>query len=147
MTDAFGHWLAGFIDGEGCFRIQCGLAGRRFPYYTCQFSLKQRDDDGGLLREIVERTGIGRVRGDGTRSGNSKPCLRWCVESKADTAALVALLDRYPLRSRKRHDYAIWREAVIYRASDPRGNRWHGSRNWEPMADFKRRIEEARAYV
>lgn len=145
--DAFGHWLAGFIDGEGCFRIQCGLSHRRFPSYVCTFSLKQRDDDASLLAAIAERTGIGGIREDRARPGGSKPCVIWRVESKADTMGLVRLLDRYPLRSRKRRDYAIWREAVLYRARDRRGNRWHGQRDWQPMAEFKRRIEEARAYV
>ncbi len=146
MSDAFGHWLAGFIDGEGCFRVQKGRANGTSLYYTCQFSLKQRADDDGLLAQIVERTGIGRIREDGSRSGNSKPCVRWCVESKADTQALVELLDRFPLRSRKRQDYEIWREAVLFRASQQRGNRWHGPRDWNAMETFKRRIEEAREY-
>jgi hypothetical protein len=143
----FGWWLSGLIDGEGCFRISKGRSHGRFPQFHCRFSLKQRDDDTSLLAEIVERTGIGGVRYDTSRPGNSKPCAIWVVESKADTAALVALLDRYPLRSRKRRDYAVWREAVAHRAQEKRGNRWHGQRDWTAMEDFKRRIEEARLYV
>lgn len=143
---AFGHWLAGFIDGEGCFRIQRGLANRRFPYYACSFSLKQRDDDRALIADIVERTGIGTLREDRHRSGNSKPCVLWVADSKAHTEALAELLDRYPLRSRKLRDYLIWREAVEYRKQHVRGNRWHGPQDWHPMEIFRVRIVEARTY-
>lgn len=148
MIDAsFGHWLAGFIDGEGCFRIKRGVAGRRHPYYVPEFTLKQRDDDASLIASIIERTGIGHLDEDRQRTGNSNPCVRWTVHTMQDTPLLCALLDEYPLRSRKARDYAIWREAVIFKASQPRGNRWRGPRDMAPMEDFKRQIEGGRVYA
>lgn len=138
----FGHWLAGFIDGEGCFRVHCEKGG---TYYACHFTLKLRDDDRAILEEIVERTGIGHLKPDLVR-GTSKPAMVWVVQSKAECVKLVALLDQYPLRAKKRNDYAIWREAVDHWTTGPRGNRWHGPRDWTQMIAYKTAIEDARAY-
>lgn len=135
---AFGHWLAGFIDGEGCFRLQ------RHPHngtWHATFSLKQRDDDAALLESIAERTGIGRVKADTHRSGNSAPCAVWMVQSKAEAARLCLLIDRYPLRSRKAADYALWREAVSLIATRRRGS------GWDRIADLHQRLTEGRVYA
>jgi len=147
VTDAFGYWLAGLIDGEGCFRVHRQKGGTRCPYYAPSFSLKLREDDAPLLDEIIRVTGIGRRGSDTKRSKGSNPCAIWRVDTRASTEALVEILDRYSLLSRKARDYLLWREAVIVRRSMPRGNRWHGGRDWTPLIDLKRRIEEARAYV
>lgn len=139
----FGHWLAGFIAGEGCFRVHKEKGG---TYYACHFTLKLRDDDRPILDEIAERTGIGFVKADVVRSGNSKPCATWTVQSKAECVKLVALLDQFPIRARKRRDYAVWREAVAYWVAQRKGSRWHGPRDWSAMIAYKAAIEDARAY-
>lgn len=139
----FGNWLAGFIDGEGCFRVHKEKSG---GYYACHFTLKLRDDERPILEEIVERTGIGHLKPDLIRGG-SKPCLIWVVQSKAACLQLVELLDRFPMRARKRKDYAVWREAVLYWPTMKRGNRWHGPRDWSRMIAYKEAIEAARAYA
>jgi hypothetical protein len=139
-----GHWLAGLIDGEGCFRVHCE---KRGTYYACHFTLKLRDDDTPILERIVTDTGIGHLKVDANRSGNSKPCMVWVVQSRAECLKLVTLLDEYPLRSKKARDYAIWREAVAHWTNGERGNRWHGPRDWSQMIAYKAAIEQARAYV
>jgi hypothetical protein len=144
VDDATGHWLAGLIDGEGCFRVHTQKGG---DYYAPSFALKLRDDDAPILHEIVALTGIGRIARDSSRSGNSKPCAIWRVDSRASTEALAALLDRFPLRTRKARDYAVWRRAIDVRASMTRGNRWHGPRDWTPLVDLKRELEQAREYA
>ena len=143
MEDDFGHWIAGFIDGEGCFRVHKGKGG---SYYSCCFTLKLRDDEEEVLNQIVEETGIGYLKPDRSRSGNSKPCLVWTVGSKETCVALVELLDRFPLRARKAQDYRIWREAVLFWVHQKKGNRWHGPRDWSQMIRYKKAIEEARRY-
>src|SRR4051812_25416446 len=61
-ADGFGHWLAGFIDGEGCFRLHTLYDSRyAYTYYACYFALDLRDDDTAVLEECVKRTGLGRV--------------------------------------------------------------------------------------
>lgn len=40
------------------------------------------------------------------------PRVQWLVGTRNDCAGLVALLERYPMRGRKRHEFRIWRSAV-----------------------------------
>ncbi|MDR5729466.1 MAG: LAGLIDADG family homing endonuclease [Terriglobia bacterium] len=104
-ADGFGHWVAGFIDGEGCFYITEGQGSHR-----CVFRLKLRADDGPILHEIVRRTGLGYVKEFTPRS--ARPQCEWYVVSKSDAAAPVRFLERFPLRAKKSRDFAIWRAAV-----------------------------------
>lgn len=137
LDDAFGHWLAGFIDGEGCFLIG-EFEGRYHPTMV----LKLRDDDRVLLDEIVECTGVGYVR-DRKAQGNSRPCTAWHVGSQADCVALVDLLDAYPMRSRKARDYAVWRRAVAVWVAGRRGQ----PERWNRLARLAAELRLARTYV
>ena len=146
MDDAFGHWVAGFIDGEGCFRIHKSKISSGHPYYAAQFSLKVRDDDRPVIEEIVSRTGIGRISAYSRREGNSKPCCLWQVWSQEESLKLVEFLDKYPLRAKKKRDYEIWKQAVLWWTSSKKGHRWTGIRDWSPMVEFHRQLSETRAY-
>lgn len=143
LDPAFGHWLAGFIAGEGCFRIHRSKGG---TYYSAAFSLKLRDDDRPILEELQAKTGLGTITQDRVRSGRSHPCAEWVIQSRADALELVELLDSFPLRAKKAADYVVWREAVALWATMPRGNRWRGHRDWSPMIELKRQLSEARSY-
>lgn len=137
----FGNWLAGFIAGEGCFRIHCQKHGE---WYAPAFHLKLRDDDRAILDECAAR--VGGVVYAMPAYRTSRPGAVWRCQSRADCERLAAVLDLHPLRNRKAAEYAIWREALRVYGEMPRGNRWHGPRDWTPLIDAKRRIEDLRAY-
>ncbi len=153
LNDGFGHWLSGFVDGEGSFTITARGAAR--GSHTPGFALTLRDDDRGILDEIVRRTGIGRVydlraeqlsRGDGYRRGGRAD---WRVSNKVDALALVALFDRFPLRAKKRRDFDIWREAVLLWA----GRSKHRGSGRDPhpvqarLAELRAELVAVRKYV
>lgn len=147
MDDAYGCWLAGLIDGEGCFRVHTNQRPElKTTTYSTIFTLKLRDDDAAILHDIVRSAGIGRVKHDASRSGNSKPCAVWVVDRRDDCRTLAALIDRYALRTRKARDFAVWRLAVAEWTEGPRGNRWAGPRDWSRMANFKTQLERVREY-
>jgi hypothetical protein len=110
IDDAFGHWLAGFIDGEGCFIVRKVSA----TSYYCGFSIELRLDDADIIREIHERTRIGTIKmreRPGPR-GNDQPQISWNLQSTSDCFMLAQILDAHPLRAKKKRDYTIWRMAL-----------------------------------
>lgn len=140
-SDGFGHWLAGFIDGEGCFSVTRNAV-RGHVTYRCDFQLHIREDDGPILRDICERTGLGRVYGPYDKAGvNAKPQLFWVVATKAGCAGLVRLLDEFPLRAKKARDYAIWRDAVSEWCSNGHCG------DWEAMSALRDQLMVIRAHV
>ncbi len=113
MTDADCHWLAGLIDGEGCFTVAYNGPPRKAGgrYFQPRLALGVRADDDLGIREIQARTGIGHVRT--SKAMERSPVVTWSVESKADCLALVHILDRTRLRLKKGRDYELWRAAVF----------------------------------
>lgn len=109
-ADGFGHWLAGFMDGEGCFYLTKSTTGS----HRCQVRIKLRADDRPILDECVRRTGCGYVVGVKSKYG---PQVEWMVVRKADTARMVDIFRAFVLRAKKRRDFEIWSEAVAVMAS------------------------------
>jgi LAGLIDADG endonuclease len=112
-----GHCIAGIIDAEAYFGISEMNGGGSF---SCHMHLAVRDDDVGLLHAMAGTTGLGVVRRKDDR-GNPQAC--WSVYRKADAVALASYLTRYPLRSRKRNDFEVWKHAVELWAGDAQGRR------------------------
>jgi hypothetical protein len=103
-----GHALAGFIEAEASFAIVPNNGGRT---WTCAMTLNQRDDDADMLLDIVRVTGLGRLHAVPARR-TSRPQVVWSVGSKLECRQLVGLLRRFPLRGRKRREFAVWAAAV-----------------------------------
>src|SRR4051794_19513863 len=89
-ADGFGHYLAGFVDGEGSFLIRrqkrkCGLV------YTCDLSIGLRVDDTPILEEIRDRTGLGIIwTASRYQFGpNCHPQSWWKVGRKDEVAVVV----------------------------------------------------------
>jgi hypothetical protein len=137
IDDAFGHWFAGFADGEGCFRIKTTNQGT----YQCRFSIGLRADDAPILREIHGRLGIGILIHSG-RTNIHQEQWRLEVNSKAHVRRLVDIFDRYPLRAKKAADFAIWREAVFLWCKVENGKR----HDWHELAALSTALREGRVY-
>lgn len=104
----FGWWLAGLVDGEGCFYIS--------PTAGCRFIVLMRADDAELLEHIQrELGGMGRIgyQFKNAVAGGRNPTAHLTVAKKRDLAYLVRVFDRYTPMSKKARDYTIWREAVL----------------------------------
>lgn len=124
----FGNWLAGFTDGEGCFTVE---AYRGRASHSCSFTIALRVDDKSILDECQLRTGLGIVTEKHSPSIVSRwPAqAHWRIRTKADCAGLAELFTVHPLRSKKRADFDIWRQAVI---------------EWNVMDSYPRRNEDGR---
>ena len=111
--EAFGHYLSGFVDGEGCFSLHVEEGGRRRP--KAQFMIVLRADDSPILHQIQAFWGCGHFSLHENRGGVGKALQgRYRVHAWAHLAGvLVPHFDRFVLRAKKRRDYAVWREAVL----------------------------------
>jgi len=136
IDDAFGYWLAGFVDGEGCFVIKREPGGGR---YACNFKLALRLDDASIIRDIYQRTGIGQIY-LGKPRGNTQASIRWMVTNKHDCLRLIGLLQRFPLRSKKQRDFQLWVRAVTEWVGHKHGE------SWTVMAWLHDRLQAIRAF-
>jgi hypothetical protein len=143
MDDAFGHWLAGFIDGEGCFCIT--YRGPDSTNKVCMLSVALRADDRPLLEEIQRQTGVGKIYGSPGR-GRTKPYARWIVKNQPEVLQVVELLTRYPLRGKKAKDFETWKAAVEVWCSGGRGSRSDPTR-WPRMEALRQQLVAGRVFA
>ena len=136
IDDAFGNWLAGFVDGEGCFMGR--IVQRKEPRSVncqCKFAIELRQDDRPILEEIRSRLGgIGGIadrRVSRHSSPRQNPGVQFYVHAWRDFFhVLLPLFDQHPLRAKKKNDYVIWREMVKLGYGINQGGCGAGSRPW-----------------
>ncbi|MES2360102.1 MAG: LAGLIDADG family homing endonuclease [Gemmatimonadota bacterium] len=106
VSDELGWWFTGLVDGEGCFSISTNKA---------QFIVAMRLDDRPMIERIREDLGgIGSLYvKDKLAEAPRRPGIRWEVVKRDEVLWLTRFFDFFELRSKKRRDYEIWREAVI----------------------------------
>lgn len=157
MEDPFGHWLAGFMDGEACFYIR---SDHRTGKHQCGMRVALRDDDAAIIERIHAETGIGNVtRSDwhARQRPTNRPQANWTISSRADCVRLVELLRRFPLRSKKARDFEVWARAVeVWTAVGERGEEpgarrgqkgGRSSYNWREMESLAAELQAVRAYA
>ena len=72
----------------------------------CRLMINLRDDDTGSLIKIKEQFG-GRIHPSSSHSSY------FIVSDREGCLKLVRHFDRYPLQSKKRYDYLIWKKIVL----------------------------------
>jgi hypothetical protein len=149
MTEpqGFGHWMAGFIDGEGSFTIP--LTGKgHMP--SPRFVLGIRADDIDILRSCCVFVNAGAITISNAPTRRN-PVATWLIQNKADCLRLVNNLDTYPLRAKKLRDYHCWRAAVmLHQTVKPGCGPGRTSLNTAVRAEMmalKKEMEEGRKYV
>jgi hypothetical protein len=139
IDPAFGHWFAGFADGEGSFLIT-----RVGKSYRCIFNLHLRGDDRPVLEEIHSTLGIGTLWDFppyGQRGINKTT--RWEVIRKQEVIELRDVFLTFPLRAKKANDFAIWSKAVDEWITH--SSRWDNV-SWDSMVALKGQLEMSRKF-
>lgn len=143
-----GYWLAGFIDGEGAFMLirEGGARERIAP----TFDLSQRDDDRELIESLARRTGMGCVLWRDSYANvktlvRSRPRVTWRVTTRGDLGAMVRLLERYPLQTRKARDFEVWARAVRVYLNMPTRKRYPAC-DWSEIVALREELMAGRAY-
>ena len=105
-----GDYIAGFVDGEGCFFIHFRRDVRHerknkpvYFYWDIGFAIVLRGDDKGILEEIQRTLNCGKISMD--RRGMA----RYEITNLQDLLTKVApFFEIHPLRAKKRSDFLLW---------------------------------------
>jgi hypothetical protein len=152
--DGFGDWLAGFIDGEGCFQILENRSSGGWFRYRLWFRISLRDDDAEILYEIQRRTGLGSITRRGARRSEWGATVDWIVRQREEIRDLCEILDRYPLRAKKSRDFEIWKRAAdlwiggIRKGGLERRAEWEAANRevWKELRDLREALISGRKY-
>jgi len=110
-----GDYIAGFVDGEGCFALKFIRSVRHdrankpiYFYWALEFAIILRADDKEILERIKESLGCGTVHGP-----NKAGAARYSVTRLDDLSnKILPFFKKYPLRAKKQNDYLLWTEAL-----------------------------------
>lgn len=110
-----GDYVAGFVDGEGCFALKFRRDIRHerknkpvYFYWDIEFAIMLHGDDKEILEKIRETLGCGRL-GNLDKRGN----IRYAVNDINELSEVVIpFFERHPLYAKKKNDFELWKEAA-----------------------------------
>jgi hypothetical protein len=114
--DAFGHYLAGFTDGEGCFGLNVHTYNYSPVVRPCAaFTINLRADDIPILRLIRSYFGFGTItRGSFNKTTRKNQWTFRVTTVSLLVSSVIPHFERFPLRAKKSRDFLIWREGVVF---------------------------------
>jgi len=138
MSDSFGSWLSGFMDAEGCFTITTRLSGSGRYTAECRVSIELHSCEENLLWQIKNRVGVGNVCRRRIRLGAI-----WQICSIKDHIEVtIPLFEKYPLRAKKKNDFAIWAQVVrLVHAKEHRTKS-----GYQEVLRLKQELDKSRKY-
>lgn len=103
------QYIAGFIDGEGCFSLIFRKDKKKYFYWRVSFAIELRGDDAELLKIINEYFGKGALYFSKTRN-----IVRYQISNTSELANIVVpFFEKNKLIGKKRLDFDLWKEAVL----------------------------------
>jgi len=133
-----GDYIAGFVDGEGCFALKFRRDVRHerknkpvYFYWSVEFAICLRVDDAEILERIQYTLDCGRI------SIAKRGLARYAVNRMTDLRGkVIPFFDRYILQAKKVHDFKLWKEAVevIYRNHQEGINRTAGEKGFSKIS-------------
>lgn len=122
-----GDYVAGFIDGEGCFfltyrkEIKRSRPGSPIYYrWSASFAMTLREDDVEILKKIKNTLECGNVYFLNANSTNNRVGKQayFGVQNTDDLYnKVLPFFKKFPLRAKKKFDFGLWGNALelIYR--------------------------------
>lgn len=114
-----GDYIAGFVDGEGCFALKFRRdvrydRGKRsgikpvYFYWDIEFAIMLKMDDKRILEKIQNTFNCGKIDNPDKRGA-----IRYSISNINDLSnKIVSFFEKYPLRAKKKFDFQLWKEAV-----------------------------------
>ena len=106
-------YLAGFIDGEGCFSVTIHPhSGAKWGWMIDpDFTINQHRQSHELLESIQKFFGCGKIY---EKSRGRSNVLTFVIYGRRTILEkIIPFLDAHPILSHKRHDYAKFRDIVM----------------------------------
>lgn len=132
------HWLAGFTDGEGCFRVDVQRDSKS-KQVKAVFKIVQHSRDTELLKVLCEYLGCGKYSSEGSTVNAGAFTVRKLVDHEGK---ILQFFDKYPLHGVKRLDYADFKRVVMLMK-----NKAHlTGEGFEQVWDIKSKMNRNRKY-
>lgn len=115
MEKLSGEYIAGFVDGEGCFALKFRRDVKHdrknkpaYFYWDAEFAINLKADDREILERIAHTLECGRV-GNKNKAGT----VRYSVNNTDDLVhKITVFFQKHKLQAKKRFDFELWEEAV-----------------------------------
>jgi hypothetical protein len=114
-------WVAGFIDGEGCFCVNINrcLTLRLGWQVRPEFVVTQGERSLASLELLQEFFDCGAIYRNTRRDDHREDVFRWCVRRRRDLEErIVPFLEQVPLRTAKAEDLARFCQVLELMRSD-----------------------------
>ncbi len=109
------HYVAGFIDGEGCFAISIGFHKtlKNRSEIKLEFEIELRADDREILERIKEVLGCGNIYNLNYERYGWHPHVKYKVQKLDDfKTKIIPFFKKYPLQAKKKKSFEIFCRAV-----------------------------------
>jgi len=117
MKNLNDNYIAGFVDGEGCFALNY-RADRRYDgdgnklyeyhYWKTEFAIVLHPSDAALLHLIKDKLGVGNI--SFKRAGDQ---VRYSVQNTTElNNTIVPFFEKNSLFGTKARDFQLWSQAV-----------------------------------
>jgi len=115
MEKLSGDYVAGFVDGEGCFALKFRRDVRNdrknkpvYYYWDIEFAIMLHADDKDILDRIQDALGCGKVG-----MVDKRGYVRYSITDVGELSGkVIPFFKRYPLQAKKSFDFELWKEAV-----------------------------------
>lgn len=109
-----GDYIAGFVDGEGCFALKFRRdfkshrkGKQEYFYWDIEFAVVQDAKDEEILKSIQNTLECGRI------SISKRGVARYSVNDIDDLVGkIIPFFETYKLHARKRFDFELWKRAI-----------------------------------
>ena len=117
MKNLDGHYIAGFVDGEGCFALNYRADKRydddgnkiyEYHYWKTEFAIVSHPSDAELLHLIKDKLGVGNI--SFKKAGDQ---VRYSVQNTSElNNAIIPFFEENSLFGTKAKDFRLWSQAV-----------------------------------
>jgi hypothetical protein len=149
-------YIAGFVDGEGCFALKY-RANRKFDangnklheyfYWSAEFVIVLHPSDQALLEEVRKTLKVGKIS-----LAKTTKQVRYSVQDTKELASIIVPFFReHSMYGRKNEDFKLWAEAVGLLAAHRAQPRTGQSRPLDPtvearLIELKRLIDKHKSH-